>query len=368
MSGIGIPLEPGDDYDESPGGRRRTLLVVAICVLLLVTILGTAVAIGGNRLMNLLGPAADYKGNGSGSVLVTITSGDSAADIGAALKRAGVVKSAQAFRDAASEDTRSQSIGPGVYRLHKHMGASQALALLLNPSSRVFSRVVIPEGTRLTKILSIVHDQAGISSTDLDKASKDDAAIGLPTYAKGTAEGFLFPATYTFEPGTTAVQALKQMVDRFKKEAGIDDLERGASALGYSPYDVVTVASLIEKEARLQKDYGKVARVAYNRLKPSWGQPFGFDSTLNYLLPQRQGKLQSSDFQIDSPYNSRIHRGLPPTPIDAPGHAALLAALHPTPGPWLYFVTIDKAGNTAFSTTKAQFDKDVQTSRANGVS
>jgi UPF0755 protein len=368
MSGIGIPLEAGDDFDEPPGRRRRTLLVVAICGLLLVTILGTAVAIGGNRLMSLLGPAADYKGNGSGSVLVTISPGDTAADIGGALKRAGVVKSAQAFRDAASEDARSQSIGPGVYRMHKHMGASQALALMLNPTSRVFARVVIPEGTRLTKILSLIHDAAGISVKDLETASKDATAIGLPSYAKGTAEGFLFPATYTFEPGTKAVDALKQMVDRFKKEATIDDLVRGASAIGYTPYDVVTVASLIEKEARLQKDYGKVARVAYNRLKPSWGQAFGFDSTLNYLLPERQGKLSASDLQVQSPYNSRLHAGLPPTPIDSPGHAALLAALHPTPGPWLYFVTIDKAGNTAFSTTKAQFDKDVQTSRANGVS
>jgi peptidoglycan lytic transglycosylase G len=366
MSAIGFDLEPGDD--ESPAARRRLLLVVGICIVLLLTILGTAVAIGGHRLKDLLGPAADYRGNGSGSVQVTVNPGDNALDIGNALKRAGVVKSAQAFRDAASEEPRSQSIAPGVYKLHKHMGASQALALLLNPSSRLFARVVIPEGTRLTKILQIVHDDAGISITDLQSASKNATAIGLPSYAKGTAEGFLFPATYKIEPGTSAVNALKQMVDRFKLEASTDALEPGARALGYTPYDVVTVASLIEKEARLQKDYGKVARVAYNRLAPSWGQAFGFDSTLNFLLPERKGKLRSNDFRIDSPYNSRIHHGLPPTPIDSPGHAALMAALHPTSGPWLYFVTIDKAGNTAFSTTKAQFDKDVQTSRANGVS
>jgi UPF0755 protein len=158
------------------------------------------------------------------------------------------------------------------------------------------------------------------------------------------------------------------MVDRFKLEASTDQLEQGARALGYTPYDVVTVASLIEKEARLQMDYGKVARVAYNRLKPSWGQAFGFDSTLNYAFPEAKGKLTSAELTSNSPYNSRIRHGLPPTPIDSPGHAALMAALHPTAGPWLYFVTIDKAGNTAFSTTKAQFDKDVQTSRANGVS
>jgi UPF0755 protein len=299
---------------------------------------------------------------------VTINVGDTAGRIGQKLHDAGVVKSAQAFRDAADSEPKSKSIGPGVYRLHKHMAADRALALLLDPAARVSLRVVIPEGSRLTKILASIHSQAGIPSDDLDAAAKNVSALGLPSYAKGNLEGFLFPATYTFEPGTTAKQALQAMVARFKQEADTDDLVSGAQALGYSPYDVVTVASLIEKEARLQKDYAKVARVAYNRLKPSWGQAFGFDSTLNYLLPERQGRLQSPDFRIDSPYNSRIHSGLPPTPIDSPGQAALMAALHPTPGPWLYFVTIDQAGNTAFSTTKAQFDKDVQTSRANGVS
>jgi UPF0755 protein len=366
MSGIGIPLEPDDE--DPPIARRRTMLVVGICVVLLLTILGTGVAIGGHRLVGLLGPAADYSGNGNGSVTVTINPGDNAADIGAALKRAGVVKSVQAFRDAASEDARSQSIGPGVYRLHKHMNANAALVLLLNPSSRVFDRVVIPEGTRLTRVLELLHTEAGIPTADLQAAARNVSALGLPAYAQGQLEGFLFPATYTLEPGTSATGALKAMVDRFKQEAAMDDLEKGAQALGYSVYDVVTVASLIEKEARLEKDYSKVARVAYNRLKPSWAQAFGFDSTLNYLLPQRQGKLQASDFRIDSPYNSRIHRGLPPTPIDSPGHAAMEAALHPAPGPWLYFVTIDQAGNTAFSTTKAQFDRDVARSRANGVS
>ncbi|MFL6240737.1 MAG: endolytic transglycosylase MltG [Actinomycetes bacterium] len=367
MSGLGLEFEP-DDHHEPSGNRARLLLVVGICIVLLLTVLGVAAKIGGHRLVGLLGPAADYNGNGSGSVTVTINPNASAARIGQALKDAGVVRSVQAFRDAADANPRSQSIQPGVYKLHKHMAADRALALLLDPGSRVFLRVVVPEGTRLSRIIQLIHAEAAIPTSDLNAAAHNVGALGLPAYAKGSLEGFLFPATYNFAPGTTAQQALKAMVDRFNQEATNDNLEKGAAALGYSPYDVVTVASLIEKEARLQKDYGKVARVAYNRLKPSWGQPFGFDSTLNYLLPERQGKLQSGDFQIDSPYNSRIHHGLPPTPIDSPGRAALMAALHPTAGPWLYFVTIDKAGNTAFETTKAQFDKDVRTSRANGVS
>jgi UPF0755 protein len=362
----GIALDDDDD-----GGRqrprRRSGVIALLAGAVVLILFGTAVAVGGSRIVNFFGPAADYGGNGSGSVVITVNSGDTAADIGTTLEKAGVVKSAEAFRDAARSDTRSRSIAPGAYKLRKHMKASLALTLLLDPDSRVFSRVVIPEGTRLSRILEIISKQMSIPLPDVTAAAAKTSALGLPAYARGKLEGFLFPATYSFEDSTTAVQALTAMVSRFKQEAKNIGLESGARALGYSPYDVVTIASLVEKEARLPADYAKVARVAYNRLRPSWGKPFGFDSTLNYLFPERKGALTASDLHADSPYNSRIHAGLPPTPIDSPGRAALEAALHPTPGAWLFFVTIDKAGHTAFSETNEQFLRDKATSRANGV-
>jgi UPF0755 protein len=362
----GIPLGDDDD-DDIRRPRRRSGVIALLAGAVVLIVIGTTFAIGGSRIVNFFGPAPDYGGQGSGSVTVTINPGDNAAKIGAALKQAQVVKSAEAFRDAASSDSRSRSIAPGVYKLRKHMKASLALALLLDPKSRVFNRVVIPEGTRLSRILETISKQMHIPIADVQAAADKTASLGLPSYAHGKLEGFLFPATYAFEDATTPTQALRAMVLRFGQEAKATALESGARALGYTPYEVVTIASLIEKEARLPEDYAKVARVAYNRLKPSWGKPFGFDSTLNYLLPQRKGALTATDLQINSPYNSRIHTGLPPTPIDSPGRAAIEAALHPTEGPWLYFVTIDKAGHTAFSTTSAQFLKDKATSRANGV-
>jgi UPF0755 protein len=362
----GIPLDDDDD-----GGRRRPRrrsgLIALLAGAVVLILLGTAAWVGGNRLVNFFGPAPDYGGQGSGSVTITVNSGDTAADIGVSLKKAGVVKSAEAFRDAAASEPRSRSIAPGIYQLRKHMKASLALALLLDPKARVFNRIVIPEGTRLSRILEIVNKQTGLSMETLQGAADKKTGLGLPSYARGTLEGFLFPATYSFEKSATATEILRAMVSRFKQEATAVDLEAGARALGYTPYDVVTIASLVEKEARLAPDYAKVARVAYNRLNDSWGKPFGFDSTLNYLLPERKGALTAADLRIDSPYNSRRHAGLPPTPIDSPGRAALEAALHPTPGPWLYFVTIDQAGHTAFSTTNEQFLKDKATSRANGV-
>jgi UPF0755 protein len=365
MSGIGLDLHPGDE--EPPRPRQRTGLVALTSALLLALVVIALVALGGHRLLNFLGPAPDYDGSGSGSVVVNVNPGDVASDIGRTLERAGVVKSAEAFEDAASDDARSRTIQPGSYQLHKEMKATLALALLLDPASRVLTKVVVPEGTRVSRILELINQGADIPLEALRSASRKPAALGLPAYANGQLEGFLFPATYSFEPGTSATAALRAMVTRFKQEANSVGLVDGARALGSSPYDVVTIASLVEKEARLAADFGKVARVAYNRLQPSWGKPFGFDSTLNYALPERQGHLTAEDLRIDSPYNSRIHAGLPPTPINSPGTAALQAALHPTPGPWLYFVTIDQSGRTAFSTTHEQFLKDVQTSRANGV-
>jgi UPF0755 protein len=362
----GIPLGDDDD-DDGRRPRRRSGVIALLAGAVVLIVLGTTFAVTGSRIVNVFGPSPDYGGQGSGSVTITINPGDNAAKIGATLKKAQVVKSAEAFRDAASSDSRSRSIGPGVYKLRKHMKASLALDLLLDPKSRVFDRVVIPEGTRLSRILEIISKQMDIPIADVQAAAAKTSALGLPAYAHGKLEGFLFPATYSFEDSTTATQALTAMVRRFTQEAKTIGLESGARALGYTAYDVVTIASLVEKEARLPEDYAKVARVAYNRLKPSWGKPFGFDSTLNYLLPERKGALTAADLHIDSPYNSRIHTGLPPTPIDSPGRAALEAALHPADGGWLYFVTIDKAGHTAFSTTNEQFLKDKATSRANGV-
>jgi UPF0755 protein len=231
----------------------------------------------------------------------------------------------------------------------------------------VLAQVLIPEGTRLERILELLTSEADIPLAKLQRIVDNPTGIGLPSYARGELEGFLFPATYSFEPGTTARQALRSMVTRFKQEANSLDLESGAQALGYSPFEVVTVASLVEKEAKLTDDFGKVARVAYNRLQPSWGKPLGFDSTLCYIVSKQPCSLTQSDLAVDSPYNSRHHVGLPPTPIASPGSAALQAALHPTPGSWLYFVTIDKDGHNKFSDTYEQFQRDKEEAQRNGA-
>lgn len=356
--------EPEPDDGRPRYGRRRLMAGIG---LLLVVALVVGVAYGGVRVfVHFFGAPPDYSGSGTGSVVVQVQQGDSLSQIGQRLVDAGVVRSVGAFTDAASSNDKAMSIGPGYYRLHRHMSGSLALTLLLDPDSLVRSRITIPEGRRLRDILALVAQNTDISLASLKTAAKSPSQLGVPAWAAGhPLEGFLFPATYDFGPDATARQALSAMVARFDQEAQSLSLEQGAKARGMSPYQIVTLASIIEREGRLTSDFPKIAEVFYNRLKQ--GMALGSDATLYYVLPPDHGALSHSDLSIDSPYNTRLHTGLPPTPIASPGEAALQAALHPATGPYLYFVTIDKAGHAAFARTLDEFNRLVAQSKRNGV-
>ena len=347
--------------EPAPRKRRGGLLALAALLTLAVLLVFGAVAVG----KRLTGGSADYSGPGSGSVTVQIQRGDTASDIGARLVSAGVVRSVGAFRDAARAEPKSTSIQPGYYKLKLKMKASAALALLLDPASRLRGRVTIPEGMSLTAILARIARDTEVKLADLKAAATKPALLGLPAYAHGGLEGYLFPATYDVEPGTTATEVLRTMVTRFVRAAADVDLENRARALGRTPGEVVIVASLLEKEAKLGEDYPKVARVVYNRLGKE--MPLQLDSTVNYVLKQRTGHLSTSQTRIESPYNTYLHTGLPPTPIDSPGQVALEAALNPAAGDWIYFITIDKSGKAAFTSSYDEFLRLKQEAQRNGV-
>jgi UPF0755 protein len=351
----------GLDYDDPRARRTRRrrkpsalgrllLLLVVLAVLIGIP---AALFIGGSSLLHRLGSSApdDYAGSGSGSVVVHVHPGDSLAKVGATLESAGVVKSVAAFTDAAADDETATSLQPGYYRLRKRMSGAAALQLLESPSSRVSSTVTVPEGDTLTQVIGLIAAKTPLRAAALKAAAKSPTS--LPAYAGGRAEGFLFPATYDFDPGTTATTAIADLVAQFTKHADALNLTAGARALGRSPYDVVTVASILEKEAGVASDFPKVARVVYNRLAA--GMPLQLDSTLNYVLSERKGHLTTADLRNPSAYNTYTHRGLPPTPIDNPGERALTAALHPASGDWIYFITIDKAGHSAFTASYQEF-------------
>ncbi len=340
--------------------RRRRTVALAVVVLLV-----AGIAYGGLALYNTVFGVADYEGNGTGAVVVQVRPGDSAGDIGATLVADKVVKSTRAFTRAAKHDSRSRTIQPGYYQLRQHMSGTAALALLLDPASRLRGRVTLPEGIPLAKVVDRLVTYTELTRADVVAALQNPAVLGLPAWAGNHPEGFLFPATYDVEPGTGAVEALRLMTDKFAEVAAALDLEARAAQLGLSPYEVVVIASLVEAETPLDEDRPKVARVVLNRLKR--GMPLQLDSTVNYVRAARKARLSLADLATESPYNTYQHKGLPPTPIDAPGEKALEAALSPAQGDWLYFVTVDKAGHSLFTSDYQEFLRAKRKAQRDGV-
>ena len=333
-------------------GRRRVGWVIApVLALVLLVVLG----IGGYKLYRHF-QSPDFTGPGTGDVTVHVLSGDTATSLAPRLVKAGVVASTSSFISAAKSSSNPDGLEPGFFRLHHHMNSAIAYALLINPKSRIQSVVAIPEGLRETQILTTLEQKTGTSAAAFAKVLKDTAALHLPSYANGNPEGFLFPATYTFNPGTSALSMLQTMVARYNQEAASINITAAAKTAQLTPNQVITVASILEAEAGNPKYYADVAEVIYNRLNQ--GMPLELDSTVNYALHRFGVSLTQSQLAVNSPYNTFIHKGLPPGPIDSPGNAAIEGALHPNHGDLLYFVTVNvKTGLTKFATTQAGFQQ-----------
>jgi UPF0755 protein len=302
--------------------------------------------------------SADFSGPGTGQLTVQVLPGDTATSLAPRLVKDGVVASVNSFVAAAKASSSKATLQPGFFTLHKHMQASLAYRLLLSPSARQQTVVAVPDGLRMTQILSLLQKKLGASmpANTFANAIKDTAALGLPPYANGNAEGYLFPATYDVPPGTSAITILKMMVARYNQEAQTINLA-GASQTGkIAEAHVIIVASILEAEGTPQY-YSHIAEVIYNRLNQ--GMPLGLDSTVNYALNRFGASLTQSQLQVNSPYNTFIHQGLPPGPIDSPSDAAIQAALHPLHGGDIYFVTVNlKTGLTLFTDNAAQFEQD----------
>jgi UPF0755 protein len=341
--------------------RRRTALLVGFLAVIIVAAAGWFVV---RPIVHDSLGAKDWSGPGTGQVMVEVKPSDTAGAIGSTLVKAGVVRTKTAFTDAAANNDNSRSIQPGFYRLRKHMAAKQALLLLLDPASKVVSTVTIPEGMIERDMLPRVAKVIGVSPDAMRKVAADVGGLGLPEgYTVGsaqpkTAEGFLFPDTYSFDPGTSAADALQQMTSEFTsvdRDIGFAD---AAHKMKLEPYQALIVASMIEGEAKFADDRAKVARVIYNRMARTL--PLGVDATSIYgakLAGQDPSKI---DYNKRAPYNTRLTAGLPPTPIGNPGRAALTAAVNPTPGNWLYYVNGDAAGHLFFTNSESEFAAAVQ--------
>ncbi len=335
--------------------RRRRRLFVPLVVLLVLGVAGAGALYGGRSLLGRFGTTPDFAGQGTGEVLIRVAPGDTATDIAATLVAKGVVKSENAFRNAAKDNPDSVSIQPGTYRLRKEMSGAAALALMLEPQARVLARVTVPEGLSVASTLKLIADKTELSIKDLQAAAKDTKSLGLPAYAKGRLEGFLFPETYDLEPGTTAADLLQAMVAMYKTKIDASGLSERAADVDLDPYQLLVVASLVEKETLRVEERPKVARVIYNRLEQDFY--LGVDAAILYGLGRSSGGLTRADLEKDTPYNNRLNKGLPPTPIANPGLASVQGALEPAAGPWLYYVLDDdKSGRHVFTDDRDVFN------------
>jgi UPF0755 protein len=295
----------------------------------------------------------DYVGSGTGSVNVTVSRGESLTQIGNSLQAADVVKSVESFTSAAANNEASSTIGPGNYAMKLQMSGESALLLMLDPASRAASRLVLPEGLRLEETVALSASATGLPAADFDQVLEDPEVLALPSWAESRPEGFMFPATYDLVGDENAEAILGALVERFNQSSNNIDLEARAAQAGRSPYEILTVASLLEGEV-IPEDFAKVAAVVYNRLEAE--MPLQFDSTVSYALGLDELELSKEQLETQSPYNTYQVKGLPPTPINSPGESALEAALAPAKGKWLYFVTVNPdTGETKFAKTYEKF-------------
>lgn len=295
----------------------------------------------------------DYEeGLASGEVFVTIASGDTGSPISQSLYDAGVTKTPEAFYDYLIESGQNPPFQPGVYKLQKQMTSEAALAALLDPANKMELTAQIPEGFTVDGTLERLAEGTGIPLEEFQAAAADPAAYGVPA---DSLEGWLFPATYIFDPTVTAQSAIQTLVDRTVQSldaAGVPVEERQR---------ILTIASIIQREARFEDDMQKVSTVIQNRLDPGNQETFGklqMDSTAQYGYGElHAGTASSSEEALNdpNPWNTYVHTGLPVGPIANPGDVAINAAMHPAEGPWLYFVTVNlDTGETIFTETYAE--------------
>lgn len=327
-----------------------------IAALLLAVISGLVILV---VIIYPTGPKESWSGEGVNEVAIEIPAGVNLTEIGRILAAAGVVESASFFAIATYDREEAKRIQPGRYLMALEMGSDEAIDRLLNPASRLQSSVLLQEGLRLTASTAAIAKQLKVPQAEVEKAiaslEAGKLAVQLPDYAEDSAEGFLFPATYSFPDNISIEAAVIAMVERFYKTESSTNLKSAAKQMNFSAREILTMASLVEAEA-FPSDFGKVARTILNRLKV--GMPLQFDATVNYALGTNKLLFTPEQFAFDSPYNTYKYPGLPPGPINSPGEAAIRAVLDPAAGDWLYFVSTNPdKGITKFTASYSEFLK-----------
>ncbi len=372
MSEISPEVDPHPQPPvRAPGGGRKRKRKASGCIPVLLVLAVVAGLLyfgfmwGKDFIEDQFGDPEDYAGPGTDSVTFQVEQGDTISEMGRNLEEAGIVASAEAFTDAASDNPDATGIQAGYYPLMKEMKASTVVEILVDPSQIITTQITFPEGLRVVDIVELLVKNTDFTRAQFEKALDNPDRLGLPDYAGENPEGYLFPSTYAFGPDATPATMVRAMVDRWRQAADDADLEGAAERLGYTPHELMTVASLVEAEGR-GDTMPMIARVIYNRLEnPGTNGTIGrlqLDATVNFAHGRDLGaRTTAEDRLIDSPWNTYRYAGLPPGPIEAPGDAAMQAAANPADGDWYYYVTVNlKTGETKFAATPEEHAQNVQ--------
>lgn len=339
----------GPKHGNGPGRSRRPQVAI-------VAIAGGLVALAvAWFLLSLFQP---LKGDGSGEVVVAIPSGSSTSEIADILESKGVISSAFFFRARTSLSGGGSDFKAGEIPMREDMSYGAAIDALTNPAKPDTVTITIPEGLSRPEVKRLIGESL---RGDYMRASIRSPRLKPAAYGGRKAknlEGFLFPATYELKPGQPVGALVDRQLDTFKRELAKVDLGY-AKSKNLTAYDVLTIASMIDREAQLPKERAIVASVIYNRL--SQGIPLGIDATIRFATGNWSEPLKQSELAIDSGYNTRTNQGLPPGPIGNPGLAAIRAAARPAKTDYIYYV-VKPCGNGAhaFSSSDAEFQRDVE--------
>lgn len=347
------------DLERRRTRRKRVLISLGVVVALLagLAIAGSALwSTYGDRVSQALGwTSNDYAGSGTGEVVVTIRPGDVGETIAETLAEADVVKTADAFYELLLKQDPQVDFHPGSFTLKKQMSAQAALDALRDPANAIQLTVTIPEGESADGAFERLAEVTGITVTEFAAAAKDPTAFGVPKQFPSI-EGFLFPATYTFEPDDTAESILQKLVDRMFQ--ALD--EHGVSKK--EAFTTLTLASIVQREAGSNlDDFPKIARVFLNRL--DIGMNLQSDATVAYGTGRTHTVWTTPEERADASnkYNTYANPGLPIGPIGLPGDVAIDAAVNPASGDWLFFMPINlETGETVFSNTAEEHEVAVQ--------
>lgn len=331
--------------------RRRRIVFGALALLVTIGLVGGGAILASDSIRDFISrfQVADYSGEPGPSTTIVIEPGDNGSAVARKMVEADIILSFDAiYRDMLTADF---TIYPGTYEFPTKISGKRALEILIEGKNRVVVQTTIPEGFKVSEVIEQLVKDIGLQAKDIE-AAIEAVRSRLPDDAPN-AEGYLFPATYTFDPGVSAETVIKSMVDRTEAELAQYDIALKDSL------EVINLAALIQEEARLTEDFFKVSRVFQNRL--NIGMLLQSDATVNYGTNGKTVTTTDAQRADRNPYNTYVFKGLPIGPISNPGELAIEAALRPADGDWLYFVTVNlKTGETKFSITLAEHERAAQ--------